>query len=95
MAKKQTSLSSVLCFIALIICAIIVLFTGLLPKIDINISGKLWDLIFKILEIIKNISILTVLIMGASAYAKTSKAKWTIYIIAIIIFVVGIVLLLI
>lgn len=94
MAKKETSFSSILCYVALIICAVIVLFTNLLPAIGINVSGDTWSLIFNILDIIKNLSILVVLIMGANVYAKTSKAKTIIYIIAIVIFVVGIVLVL-
>ena len=92
MTKKETTFSAILCYGALIICAVIVLFTNLLPAIGINVSGDLWAQIFRILDVVKNISILIVLILGSNVYAKTTKAKWTIYIIAIIIFIVGIVL---
>lgn len=79
----------VCCFIALIIGAIFVFINNLLPICGVNVSGPL----FKVLALIEKVSLLIGIGLGAYGFARGNKKWiWILFIIALVIYIVGIVL---
>ena len=87
--NNDTDFLAVLCYIALIVAAIIVLFCNLLPRFDIEIK---WNKFFALLNTIRDVCVLIAISMGSYVVAKKSKPWLIIYIIAIVVFAVAIVL---
>lgn len=77
------------CFIALIIGAIFVFINNLLPIIGVEIKGS----IFNLLALIEKVSLLIGIGLGAYGFARGNrKWVWILFIIALVIYIVGIVL---
>ena len=92
MKKAKTSFIESLCFILLIVVAMLLVFTGILPEIGVKFSGKFWAKTIDILKTIQNISLIALACVGAFAFAKRKSTAWLIvYIIAVIICVLSII----
>lgn len=86
MRNSNKSLLSMLAYIAMIIFAVLLLISNVLPVIGLNIGGTL----INVLNTVQNILIL--IVVGVSAYNFIQgKARWinVLYWIALVIFVVG------
>lgn len=89
MKKNNADFLAVLCYVALIVAAVIVLFCNLLPRFDIEIK---WDNFFALLNTVRDVCVLIAISMGSYVISKKGKAWLVIYIIAIVVFAVAIVL---
>lgn len=92
MKKNNADFLAVLCYIVLIIAAVILLFNNLLPVCGLEITGNFWSKLMSLLSTVKDVCLLIALGMGAYVISKKGKAWLIIYIIAIVVFAVAIVL---
>ncbi len=92
MKKSNSNFLATLCYIVLIIAAIILLFNNLLPVCGVKITGDFWVRLMGILDTVKDVCLLVALALGSYVVSKNGKAWMVIYIIAVIIFAVAIVL---
>ena len=92
MKKNNADFLAVLCYIVLIIAAVILLFNNLLPVCGLEITGNFWSKLMNLLSTVKDVCLLIALGMGAYVISKKGKAWLIIYIIAIVVFAVAIVL---
>ncbi len=92
MKKNNADFLAVLCYIALIVAAVIVLFCNLLPHCGVKLESNFWNRLFSLLYTIRDISVLIAISMGSYVIAQKGKAWLIIYIIAIIVFAAAIVL---
>ncbi len=92
MKKSKTDFLAVVCYIALIVAAIIVLLTNLLPLCGVELTGKFWGNLKNLLYTVRDVSLLIAMALGAHAVSKKGKAWLVIYVIAVIIFAIAIVL---
>ena len=56
---------TVLCYIVLIIAALILLFNNLLPVCGLEITGKFWSKLMSLLSTVKDVCLLIALAMGS------------------------------
>ncbi len=91
MKKSNKNFLNVLSYVALILIALLLAITNLLPVIGVNISGPLVNA----LKTVQNVLILIIIGVSAYNYAFSQGAKWikVLFWISIVIFVVGTVLL--
>lgn len=91
MKKSNKNFLNVLSYVALILIALLLAITNLLPVIGVNISGPLVNA----LKTVQNVLILIIIGVSAYNYAFRQGAKWikVLFWISIVIFVVGTVLL--
>lgn len=92
MKKNDTDFLSVLCYVALIVAAVIVLFYNLLPLLGIKLDNSFWNRLFDLLFTIRDVAVLIAIAMGSYVVAQKGKVWLVIYIIAIIVFAVAIIL---
>ena len=86
MKNTNNNLLRTLAYVAMIIFALLLLISNVLPVIGLNIGGKL----ISFLNTVQNLLIL--IVVGVSAYNfMQGKAKWVkvLYWIALVVFVVG------
>ncbi|MGN0823207.1 MAG: hypothetical protein ACI4NG_05485 [Candidatus Gallimonas sp.] len=91
MAKKQRTegaakrdLIKLCCYVALILAAVLILISNVLPLIGLNINGKF----INALKLIKDIALLLGIVFGAYTFARSKgKAFWIIFWIAVVVYV--------
>ncbi len=88
MGKNSTNLNNFLAYTALIIAALLLAITVILPLIGINIGGPF----FNVLAFIKDIALLLVVGIGAYYFSKGKKVLSIIFWIAIIVYIACIVI---
>lgn len=89
MNSKNKNLLNLLSFVALLIVAVLIVVNNLLPIVGVTLTGTL----FSVLGTIKDVFIL--IVVGLSGYnfvANRSKVWKIIYLVAVLVFVAGVVL---
>ena len=86
MKNSNTNILSMLSYVAMIILALLLLISNVLPMIGLNIGGAF----INVLNTIQNVLVL--IVVGVSAYNFVQgRAKWVnvLYWVAVIVFIVG------
>ena len=85
----KKNLLSFLSFITFVLVSLLIFITVLLPRIGVNVTGSL----FNIIETIKDILLFIIIGISAYSFVATKKSGWKIFfVVMLVIFVVGIVL---